>query len=211
MNWRCMRIEFITSDLHLGHEGIQGPEGFCKETRGNFTSIEEMDEYLIEAHNSVVTENDVTYHLGDFSIDFTREKTLEKLIEMNGQIHFIKGNHDGRRIINYLEKNTPIMPNGKPKIIVHDVGLIVKNNKRSYYLTHYPLQLGGRRGLRSLCGHIHEQYAQFPYALNVGVDSPELPDGHTFGVPLTLDKACELSEAKFERYLKGITNPEFND
>lgn len=188
-------LEFITSDLHFGHKDITGAKGFC-ESRTNFSSTNEMNKHLIEAHNSVVDDSDVTYHLGDFSLNLSREEVYRIINNMNGQIHLIKGNHDSRRVLNYLEANNYKLENGFQKFVTHDVGTIIKRNKGIYHLTHYPLQLGGRRKLRSLCGHIHEEYADYPYALNVGIDSPELPVGHPFGVPLTLDKACELVEAK---------------
>lgn len=193
-------IEFITSDLHYGHRDICGPKGFC-DRRIRFQSTNEMDEYLIEAHNSVVSESDVTYHLGDFSLNISRERVLELLNLMNGQVQFIKGNHDSTDVINYIKANNYDLSVGFEKFVVHEVGTIVKKNKKIYYMTHFPLQLGERRKLRSLCGHTHEYAAEFPYALNIGVDSPELPHGHPFGVPLTLDVACELVEQKNTEWL----------
>ena len=192
-------MNFITSDLHFGHEDIIGEAGFCSRTRGHFKSVEEMNQYLIEAHNSVVGENDTVYHLGDFSLNLTREEVFEILEQLNGQIHFIKGNHDRSRIMNYIERNNYKVSKNKMKYVTHDVGTIVKFNKRIYHLTHYPLQLGGWNQLRSLCGHIHDKTAELPYVMNVGVDSPELPEEHPFGVPIRFSAACKLLEKKFEK------------
>ena len=65
-------------------------------------------------------------------------------------------------------------------------------------MTHYPLLLGGKRKkLRSFCGHIHDECAPDNNILNVGIDSPELSQGHRFGEPLLLEQAIELVELKF--------------
>lgn len=193
-------MEYITSDLHLGHNKICGPEGFVP-TRTHFKSVDEMDEYLIKAHNSVVNKFDVLYHLGDFSLNVPREKVFEILNSMNGQIHFVKGNHDGQSILNYLRNNNYEIKKGMDKFVVHEVGLIVKRNKKIYHLTHYPLHVGEKRSqLRSLCGHIHEYSAEQSNALNVGIDSPELPEDQPFGVPLQFDVACQLVENKIKKF-----------
>lgn len=195
-------MEYITSDLHLNHDKICGPDGFVP-TRTHFDSVEEMDNYLIQAHNSVVNKYDVLYHLGDFSFNISREKVFEILNNMNGQIHFIKGNHDGQSILNHLNSNNYELKKGMNKFVTHEVGLIVKRNKKIYHLTHYPLNVGEGRGkLRSLCGHIHELAAEQSNILNVGIDSPELPEGHPFGVPLRFDVACELVENKIKIFHK---------
>lgn len=192
-------MEFITSDLHFGHKNIYGLDGFCPRTRGHFKTLEEMNEYLIEAHNSVVGKKDTTYFLGDFSLHMDRNEALEILKAMNGQFHFIKGNHDNRSLINYLKANNYKISEGMDKFIVYDVGTIVKRNGNIYYLTHYPLQLGERRQLRSLCGHLHDEAVNLPYSLNVGIDSSELPESHPFGVPLEFSVACELVEKKAKK------------
>lgn len=195
-------MEYITSDLHFGHNNICGADGFC-DTRTHFSSTAEMDEHLISALNSVLTNDDILYHLGDLSMNLKNPLVFEILTKINGQIHLVKGNHDSTRMLNYLARHNYKLPNGRDKFVFYQVGKTIKRNGKTYYLTHYPLGLGEqRKKLRSLCGHIHEEEAKEANVLNVGVDSPELPVDHPFGVPLSLDTAIGLVEAKWSAAFK---------
>lgn len=51
---------FFTSDTHFGHKAIVAYD------EAPFGSIAEYDEALIARRNSVVGEQDVVYHMGDF-------------------------------------------------------------------------------------------------------------------------------------------------
>jgi len=66
---------FVTSDTHYGHKNIcrgvtawRLPDGSIPidQTR-DFDTIEQMNESIISGINSVVGEDDVLIHLGDFS------------------------------------------------------------------------------------------------------------------------------------------------
>jgi len=51
-----------------------------------------MNETIVERFNSLVKPGDVTYHLGDFSLDKTAPGLI--LPRLNGEHHLIAGNHD---------------------------------------------------------------------------------------------------------------------
>lgn len=53
--------KFYISDTHFGHEAIIGS---CERP---FSSVKEMDEFMIDAWNSTVSDDDIIYHLGDFA------------------------------------------------------------------------------------------------------------------------------------------------
>lgn len=80
---------FFTSDEHYGHN-----KPFIYESRG-FNNIKDHDEALIEFHNSVIGNNDIVIHAGDFSLipsyNIVREKYVDRL---NGKHIFLKGSHD---------------------------------------------------------------------------------------------------------------------
>lgn len=79
---------FFTADHHFGHENI------IKFSERPFESLEHMNEELIKRWNEKIGPGDTVYHLGDISLgkpDFTKE-ILDRL---NGNIHLIKGNHEG--------------------------------------------------------------------------------------------------------------------
>lgn len=80
-------MKYFTSDLHFGHKNI------IKYEDRPFSSVEEMDEFLIYKWNSKVGKNDEVYILGDFGfVSGTRANEL--LDRLNGKKFLIKGNHD---------------------------------------------------------------------------------------------------------------------
>ena len=78
---------FFTSDLHLGHENC------IRLCNRPFSSIEEMDEILIENWNHKVTGKDTVYILGDL-IYRSQKPPEEYLRRLRGKKHLILGNHD---------------------------------------------------------------------------------------------------------------------
>lgn len=194
-------MDYITSDIHFYHNNMCGPEGFIKGRR-QFADAYEMNEYLVKAHNSVVTDNDRVYILGDISMNQNKDDVLNILKQLKGELVIIKGNHDDESTLRFLEKNNYQLPNGRNKFEIHRVGLIKKYDKKIYHLTHYPLMVGSERGkLRSLHGHIHEHQSPLPNGLNVCIDSPELPANTTFGVPIRFDEIANQLEMKYNIFL----------
>ena len=78
---------FYTSDQHFFHRNI------LKYTDRPWDSAEEMNEALIDAHNSVVKKGDNIIICGDFSYG-KREETFEIINRLNGNKIFLRGNHD---------------------------------------------------------------------------------------------------------------------
>lgn len=80
---------FFTSDTHFGHHAMLRHNAPSRP----FQDADEMDIALIKAWNSRVQPNDTVYHLGDLSMKGV-EFTEDKLDRLNGEIHWITGNHD---------------------------------------------------------------------------------------------------------------------
>lgn len=78
---------FFISDLHLGHTNVLRFDG------RPFSSVEEMDHFIINEWNSVVSNGDHVYVVGDI-IWTSPDSALEYLSQLKGQIHLILGNHD---------------------------------------------------------------------------------------------------------------------
>lgn len=78
---------FFTSDHHFGHAKILEYEPIARP----FSSIEYMNEALIEKWNSVVRKGDIVYHLGDFAFGSQNIKIAARLA---GSKRLIMGNHD---------------------------------------------------------------------------------------------------------------------
>jgi calcineurin-like phosphoesterase family protein len=92
-----MSIVRFIADLHLSHANMA--------TRRGFSTIEEHDEHIIAKWNSVVTKRDVTYILGDVTMEKSAPYPL--LDRLNGIKHIVLGNHDRRqdtkKLLEYAE------------------------------------------------------------------------------------------------------------
>ena len=78
---------FFTSDTHFGHEGI------IRHISRPFPDSFTMDGELVRRWNSVVRPGDTVYHLGDLSFKGVGY-TAHILEQLNGDIHWVLGNHD---------------------------------------------------------------------------------------------------------------------
>lgn len=134
---------FFIADTHFGHFNVINHDG------RPFRSIEEHDETLISNWNSVVGENDIVYHLGDF---FWTKFQLNYLNRLNAkEIRLVEGNHD---------KNWKVKTFIHPKLVklghMHELNW----NDRKIILCHYPLLSWHKkeRGAIHLYGHVHTDY-----------------------------------------------------
>ncbi|WP_099301967.1 metallophosphoesterase [Bacillus sp. Marseille-P3800] len=132
-----------------------------------------MNLELIKAHNSVVSQKDTFYDLGDFSFCTKAEEIIGLIMFLNGNMILIDGNHDHDKIWDKVEKAlAEEMLNGKPKFTRYRVGTIKRVNKSKLYLSHFPMCIGNRPKYWSIHGHIHNQQGHEITMINVGVDSP---------------------------------------
>lgn len=151
---------FFTSDTHYGHK-------LMHELRG-FSSVEEMDETMIEAWNESVAKNDTVYHLGDLSFRNLHE-TQNITKRLNGTIHLIMGNHDHKRL-----KKTDSLPHVAS---VQDY-LEIKINSNllecgKIVLCHYAFEVWNKShyGAIHLHGHSHNSLNPRGKRMDVGVDT----------------------------------------
>jgi len=80
---------FVYSDPHYGAD----PKMFIGNTsRARFSTGEEMNEFMVQAHNSVVGPEDHVYCLGDFASK--REDVERWAPRLNGHNRLVGGNHD---------------------------------------------------------------------------------------------------------------------
>ena len=155
---------FYISDTHFGHDNI------IRLCNRPFKNAEEMDETLIKNWNSVVTDKDDVYILGDFAYRFEQGKLQHYLESLNGRKYMILGNHD-KDIRRNAHKDAFVW--------VKDYADISDNGRR-VILSHYPMVEwnGFFRGSIHLYGHIHNNVNNQAYkimrnienAYNVGVD-----------------------------------------
>lgn len=164
---------YFTSDSHFYHKNVLSFEN------RPFDSVEEMNEGLIKAWNSVVETNDIVYHLGDFMFG-SITKWKEILPQLNGKMRLCKGNHDDSKTVRKLANEGYFDE-------YHEVGTYIKVNGYQLWLTHYPMEIGMRPKKYSLSGHIHSTPSRMLNQINAGVDSP-LNFNRPFGQPILMDE-----------------------
>ena len=154
---------FFISDTHFNHnkEFIYKPRGF--------SSVEEMNERIIENWNKTVNPEDLVYHLGDMYLgeDFWK---AEKLIKrLNGHIYLIIGNHDTENKIG----NLSLLEN----IDCIHFGARLKVSKRTtFLLSHYAMLTGNydESHTYSIHGHTHSlnKFSEgYPLMYNVSCEA----------------------------------------
>ena len=164
---------FFTSDSHANHFNIIGS---CNRP---FKDENEMNEALIEKWNSVVDEDSIVFHLGDFAWGgYIKWKLFRDAL--NGHIVLIKGNHDDKNLTTTGEKEFF-------DFVAYQMKIRIGN--RAVYLNHYPFlcYAGTYRDPKdqvwALHGHIHLG----PNSLS-GLDVPRmeylLPTQYDVGVDM---------------------------
>jgi calcineurin-like phosphoesterase family protein len=147
----------FTSDCHFGHKNI------LKYCNRPFKTSWEMDEALVTNWNSVVTENDTVYNLGDFAFGSgVRQEYVAKIAkQLKGKIHLILGNHDK------LAKSIP----WRFESIKHYDEINVEGQE--IVLFHYGMRTWHHdlRGVWHLYGHSHGGLPPYGKSLDIGVDS----------------------------------------
>lgn len=172
---------FFTSDQHFFHKNVIAFE------QRPFETVEEMNEALIQAWNRVVSYHDTVYVLGDF-VFHKYSNWVEVFEQLMGDIVFIRGNHDDRKVLKRLVNEGFFAE-------YHDVGMYMKVGGHQLWLTHYPMEIGLRPNKWSIHGHIHSNPSTWENQLNIGVDSPLLKS-RQFGEPVSLEELTEIMDAR---------------
>lgn len=162
-----MQNIWFTGDLHLGHFNVIR---FCNRL---FASTNEMDESLIDNYNRLVKPNDIVYILGDlFWKTLTQEQANSYAARLNGQKHYIFGNHEERMQHKDIHKYF---------VWRKDYAEIHPADQKRMVLFHYPLRSwhGSNYGTYCLHGHCHGNLPEIkqgltneesPLIMDVGVD-----------------------------------------
>ena len=175
---------FLTSDMHFGHN-----REFIWKARG-YSSIEEMNEDYVDKWNSVVSDEDDVYILGDLMLG--EPSNIEYIKRLKGKFHIVLGNHDtATRQRLYADL---------PNVVEMNWAIMLNYRKYHFFMTHFPCMTGNleRENLHqmtlNLYGHTHQTTNFFedrPYMYHVGVDSH-------YGYPINLDVIIDAMKAKVE-------------
>lgn len=161
-----------------------------------------MNEALINNWNSVINDDSLVFHLGDFAWGgYNKWKEIRE--RLNGHIILIKGNHDEKNLTSTGEKELFDYVSYQMKIRVEG---------RQVYLNHFPfLCYGGTYrskddAVYQLYGHVHSgQFSKggrdlprleyiFPTQYDVGVDNNNYAPVSWHDVDIKIQKQMEESE-----------------
>lgn len=137
-----MSKKFYIADWHYGHANC-----IAFDNRP-FTTVEEMNASLIERWNSVVTNTDIVYVLGDMFWCKVSE-AIAVLDQLNGQKFLIKGNHDRCSDGEFMKRFVKITEY-----------LEVDDEGEKVVLCHYPIPCFKNHyyGWWHLYGHVHTSF-----------------------------------------------------
>ena len=172
---------WFTSDTHFGHTNIASPSiSVWKEGYRNFNSVQEMNDALVTNINNIVGEDDILYHLGDWSFGGVHNIYYFRKSLICKNIHLILGNHDQHiknKDIKFHDSSfNPIDLFSS----VQDV-FTGKIGKKYFHLSHYSHQVwpGSHKGVIHLFGHSHGSLKGLGKSMDVGVDThPEFRPYH---------------------------------
>ena len=166
---------FFTSDTHYGHTNICRGISNWRDVDGNvpvnqtrdFKTLDHMNDVIVESISSVVGQNDILFHLGDFSFGgFENIEEFRNRIYCKN-IHLVLGNHD-----HHIERNK-----GDIQRLFSSVNQYLKLSVSEYdfILMHYPIASwhNMNSGVIHLHGHVHlppNKKLSAGKAMDIGVD-----------------------------------------
>lgn len=145
---------WLTGDFHLFHSKILE---YCNRP---FKDASEMNGKILDNYNSIVSDNDIVFYLGD--IAFGEENAIWTLQMMKGIKHFIIGNHD-RKYVDVIKPNVAS---------IHDL-LDIEIDGQPITLCHYAMRVWHKSHFDSwmLYGHSHATLPPVGKQWDVGIDN----------------------------------------
>jgi calcineurin-like phosphoesterase family protein len=197
-------MRYFTSDTHFGHERIIT---LCNRP---YSSVEEMNESIIDNWNAVVRPSDIVYHLGDVALG-TISASLPLVARLNGRKILVPGNHDrifsGEKIKQferffpeYQKVFAEVLPEQYPSYF---------GGGRWAMLCHFPYSGDSHgedrhadkrpvdEGLPLIHGHVHN--TNIP-----GTDIPWRQNGRQFNVGVDVNNYTPVSEDEIAEWIRSL-------
>lgn len=224
---------WFTSDTHFGHGNIAGKNSSkWKDGYRHYNSTYEMNADIVKSFNKVVKEDDILYHLEDFSfggIDNIWNFRKQLLCK---NIHLILGNHDhhiedNKQLPNcrsdyssidsngnFILLDNPYIFNSNPTHIAtyakdlfssvsHTKTIKTPNN--TIFMSHYAHRVwyGSHKGIIHLYGHSHGSLEKESWGKSMDVGIDVAIS--RFGVPRPFHLE-EIKEIMSKRQVKFVDN-----
>lgn len=140
---------YVIADTHFYHNNILQ---YCNRP---FENVEEMNNFMINKWNSIVKENDIVLHLGDFGFG-SKEQLINICHQLNGYKILLKGNHDMRKGNGFwIDCGFNEVYKQKEMLLTEILGInqdFVKTDS-DVILSHYPREVPDDK--LNIHGHIH--------------------------------------------------------
>jgi calcineurin-like phosphoesterase family protein len=197
---------FFTSDTHYMHTNIcrgttrwSNADGFTR----NFDTLDQMNDRIVNGINSAVGQDDILFHLGDWSFGgFEMIEQFRNRINCRN-IHLILGNHDHhierdregiRRLFTSVNQYLELEVKGKEW-------------EQNYVLMHYPIISWNKMndGVIHLHGHVHlsaDRRIGKGKTMDVGVDGNGLNPLHTSDIKRLMNNQPIKSGFEFDHHIK---------
>lgn len=167
-----MKNIWFTSDTHFGHKNIAGPK-VSQWTSGyrDFDTVHEMNKTIVNNINKYVKEDDILYHLGDWSFGGVHNILQFRNLIICKNVHLILGNHDQHIIdkqISYFDTTfNPIELFSSVQDVLH-----LNIGKTKLFLSHYAHRVwnGSHKNVIHLYGHSHSSINDYGKSMDIGVD-----------------------------------------
>lgn len=149
-------ITRFCSDPHFYHLNMAIHRGFKDD--------HEMNEHIINEWNKIIKPKDITYILGDITME---KNKYEILYRLNGNKKIILGNHDKPQHTKYLYAYVNSI-SGMQKISYTTADL----KKYKVWLTHCPMHESELIGNEiNIHGHVHDKSLQDKRYINVSMEA----------------------------------------
>ena len=200
---------WFTSDTHYNHGNICSATTQWTDpvTCREFKSLEHMNAVLVGNINEVVGQDDILFHLGDWSFG-----GFESIAEFRNKIvcrniHIITGNHD-----HHIENNRDQVQNLFSSVNKY-LELLVKTNvgtplmdEQKFVLMHFPIASWNNmaRGAIHLHGHVHlnkDKRFSPGKMMDVGVDGNNL-------CPISMNEVVSLMK---NRPIKSVLSQDHHE
>tara|TARA_Y100000361_G_scaffold151270_2_gene168372 strand:+ start:702 stop:1223 length:522 start_codon:yes stop_codon:yes gene_type:complete len=140
---------FITGNLQLGRPSAVG------KWKRPFSTLEEMDKTIINNWNSVVTNKDVVYHLGNFAWD--PKTAYDSILALKGKTKFFLLGENDQPLLDLQKKGT-LPPNCKL------IGDIHHQKNIDGILSYWPMKewMNRSKGFWNVIGYPNKKYKTRP-------------------------------------------------
>jgi calcineurin-like phosphoesterase family protein len=188
---------WFTSDTHYDHKNICSATTNWIEAENltrKFSSLDQMNDELVTSINNKVGQDDILFHLGDWSFNgFENIRKFRERINCKN-VHLILGNHD-----HHIERNKENIQSIFSSVSQYlDLEVkwrpyhskLVADSYTRFVLFHYPIASwnGMSDGVIHLHGHVHlspQQRVANGKAMDVGVDGNNME-------PISMDEVLKI-------------------